>query len=70
MAKHKNSGKTVLEILKDKLGRIKNAPLDEDSPSWDAILHLAWEEIEERADRKEPGFSTFKKLLEQKRFNK
>jgi hypothetical protein len=65
-----NAGKTVSEILKMKKASIKNAPLEENSPSWDEILHLTWEEIEKKADQNEPGFRTFKKLLERKRFNK
>lgn len=65
-----NAGKTVAEILKDKRGSIKNAPLEPGSPSWDDILRLTWEEIEERARRREPGFQAFKKLLKEKRFDK
>ena len=65
-----NAGKTVREILKTKRASIKKARLEENSPSWAEILHLTWEEIEERADRNEPGFRTFKKLLERKRFDK
>jgi hypothetical protein len=65
-----NAGKTVEEILKGKRGNIMKAPLEPGSPSWDDILHLTWEEVEERADRREPGFRTFKKLLKQRRFDK
>jgi hypothetical protein len=65
-----NAGKTVEQILKGKRGSIKNAPLDPGAPSWDDILSLTWEEIEERADRREPGFQTFRKLLKEKRFDK
>jgi hypothetical protein len=65
-----NTGKTVAEILKTKKGRIKYAPLERGSPSWDDILHLTWEEVEERAQRGEPGFHTFYKLLKAKRFDK
>jgi hypothetical protein len=32
-----NAGKTIAEILKGKQARIKNAPLDEGSPSWNDI---------------------------------
>jgi hypothetical protein len=70
MAKHVNAGKTVAEILKRKRATIKDAPLDEGSPSWDDILDLTWEELKRRAARGEPGFRTFKKLLERRRFNK
>ncbi len=65
-----NAGKTVAEILTDKRGSVKNAPLDPGAPSWDDILHLTWEEVEEKARQREPGFSTFRKLLTDKRFNK
>ena len=65
-----NAGKTVAEILKSKRAGIKNAALEEGSPSWDDIMHLTWEEIEERHHRREPGFKTFHKLLRQKRYDK
>jgi hypothetical protein len=63
-------GKTVAEILRTKRGGIKNAPLEPGSPSWDDIMHLTWEEVEERQRRREPGFKTFHKLLKDKRFDK
>ena len=65
-----NAGKTVREILKGKQARIKNAPLEPGSPSWDDIMHLTWEELEDKARRGETGFSTFRKLLQRKRYNK
>ncbi len=65
-----NAGKTVAEILKGKLGSIKNAPLEPGSPSWDDILHLTWEDVKENEKRGLPGFRTFVKLLTRKRFNK
>jgi hypothetical protein len=58
-----NAGKMVAEILKGKQARIKHARLDPGSPSWDEIIHLTWEEIEERVRRREPGFQTIQKLL-------
>ncbi len=64
-----NVGKTVEEILRGKLGSIKDAPLEPGSPSWDDLLHLTWEEVE-RARRDEPGFRTIQKLLKRRRFNK
>jgi len=64
------AGKTVAEILRTKRARIMKAPLDPGSPSWDDIMHLTWEEIEERHRRREPGFKTFHKLLREKRFDK
>lgn len=70
MPAHKYARKTAEEILKEKQGRIKNAPLDEGSPSWDDILEMTWEEVEERAQKNEPGFRTFYKLLKRKRYDK
>jgi hypothetical protein len=65
-----NAGKTVAEILKTKRASIKNAPLDEGSPSWDDILHMTWEEIVENHRRRQPGFKTFHKLLKQRTYDK
>ena len=64
------SGQTVAEILQFKKARIKNAPLPKGSPSWDEILNLTWEEIEERKQRGESGFKTFHKLLKSKEYDK
>ena len=64
------AGKTVAEILKTKRARIKHAPLPEGSPSWDDIMQLTWEEIEEKYKQGDPGFKTFHKLLTSKRFEK
>ena len=65
-----NAGKTVAEILVGKRAGIKAATLEPGSPSWDEIMHLTWEEIVKKAQQREPGFDTFKKLLERRRFNK
>jgi hypothetical protein len=62
-----NAGKTVAEILKQKRAGIKNARLPRGSPSWDDIMHLTWEEIEEKAQGGERGFRTFQKLLSRER---
>jgi hypothetical protein len=70
MPAHNYAGKSVEEILKDKQGRIKNAPLEEGSPSWDDILDLTWEEVEESAQKNEPGYRTIYKLLKRKRYDK
>jgi hypothetical protein len=64
------AGKTLAEILKTKKARIKNAPLEHGSPSWDDIMDLTWEELVRRKKRGDPGFKTFHKLLKAKRFNK
>ena len=68
MAKY--SGKTVADILKLKKANIKNAPLEKGSPSWDDIMHLTWEEVQDLAKKAEPGFRTIHKLLTRKRFDK
>ncbi|MGH7172684.1 MAG: hypothetical protein ACRELG_20580, partial [Gemmataceae bacterium] len=57
------TGKTVAEILKEKKARIKKAPLDPGSPSWDDIRQLTWEEIDRRAKQRKPGYKTIRKLL-------
>lgn len=64
------SGKTVAEILQTKRAGILKVRLKPGSPSWNDIMHLTWEEIEERHRRREPGFKTFHKLLKDKRFDK
>ncbi len=65
-----SAGETVAEILTRKKAAIKKARLEPGSPSWDDIMHLTWEEVEERHRRREPGFKTFHKLLKEKRFDK
>ena len=70
MAKHRYSGQTVAEILIDKRAGIKKAALDEGSPSWDDIMELTWEEIEENHRRRVRGFKTIRKLLNERRFDK
>jgi hypothetical protein len=65
-----NAGKAVRDILRGKKGTIKDAELEPGSPSWDDIMDMFWEELSERASRREPGFQTFKKLLGQKRYDK
>jgi hypothetical protein len=64
------SGKTVAEILKVKKASIKDAALDPGSPSWDDVLHLTWEEIQDRAKRRLPGYKTIKKLLGSREYDK
>jgi hypothetical protein len=65
-----NARKTVAEILKGKLARIQYVPLESGSPSWDDIRHLTWEEVVERARKREPGFRTFRKLLTDGNYDK
>ena len=61
---------TVSEILRLRKGSIKQAPLPKGSPSWDSIMHLTMEEIEQLAKQKKPGYATLKKLLEDNRFKR
>jgi hypothetical protein len=70
VAKHANAGKTVAEILRGKKGRVRRAALDPGSPDWDDILHLTWEEIEDKAKKDQPGFRAIHKLLAQRKYNK
>jgi RHS repeat-associated protein len=65
-----NQGKTVDQILKERLGKIRQAPLDPGSPSWRDIGSMPWEEIVKRAKAREIGFDTIKKLLTDGRFKK
>jgi hypothetical protein len=70
MANSPNAGKTVAEILVDKKGSVRQAPLEPGSPGWDDIASMMWEEVVSRAAADEPGFRTIKKLLSDRRFNK
>lgn len=65
-----NAGKTVREILKGKQGGLKQAPLPPGSPTWDEVLDLTWEEVTQRAKRREPGYKTIRKLLSDPEYNK
>ena len=65
-----NMNKKVKDILKTKLGSIKNAKLPPGSPSWNDIMELTLAEIYRRAQRGDTGFDTFKKLLTQGCYNK
>ncbi len=68
--RHKFAGMTVTEILEKKKGSIKDAALDEGAPTWDEIADMPWEEIVDRAKRREPGYQTFKKLLSGQEYDK
>jgi len=65
-----NAGKTVGQILRGKRGAIRQAPLEPNSPGWDDILQMPWEEVVEKAEADEPGFRTIKKLLGDRRLDK
>lgn len=60
----------VREILKRKKGSIKNAPLEEGSPSWDEILDKTLAEVEQEAKKGTIGYYTIKKLLKKKEYNR
>jgi hypothetical protein len=64
------AGQTVAEILKSKKASIKNVALEPGSPAWDDVLDLTWEEIQERAKRRLPGYKTIKKLLGAREYDK
>ena len=70
MIAYKSSGQKVSEILKQKRGRIKQAPLPNGSPSWDEFGEMTWEQIEEGAAADKPGFKVVRKLLTDKRFDR
>ena len=61
---------TVAAILTRKLGKIKQAPLDPGSPSWDDIKGETWATIKRKAKRRVTGYHTFRKLLTDGRFDK
>jgi hypothetical protein len=65
-----DDNETVADILKRKLGSIKQAPLDPGSPSWDEIAGETWASVKKKAKRKKPGYKTFRKLLTDRRFDK
>lgn len=62
----------VSDILKTKKGSIRQAPLPSGSPSWSDLEaeDPTWAEVVANAKANKPGWKTFKKLLEQGRFNK
>lgn len=59
------SGMTVAEILRLKRAAILRARLEHGSPSWDDIMDMSWEEVEENHKRRKSGFKTFHKLLKE-----
>lgn len=65
-----NAGKSVRAILRGKQGRIRRVRLPRGAPSWDDILDLAWEEVEEEARMRTPGFATFRKLLTDREYDR
>ncbi|MCL2451107.1 MAG: hypothetical protein FWD17_19345, partial [Polyangiaceae bacterium] len=64
------AGKTDEENRKGQKGSIKQAALEEGSPSWNDIQKETWESIEQKARADKPGYRTIRKLLTQKEYNK
>jgi hypothetical protein len=64
------TGKTVREILRVKKGSIKDTRLTPGSPSWDELMDVPWEEIVRRAKARVRGYTTIKKLLNNKEYDK
>lgn len=60
----------VDDILKNKKGSIKNAPLEKGSPSWEQVQNMTMSEIDSGAKANKPGYRTLRKLLTDSRFNK
>jgi hypothetical protein len=50
--------------------RVKQAPLPDQSPAWEDLSDMTWEELEACADANLPGFRTIRKLLSDRRFDK
>lgn len=65
-----DDAETVADILRRKLGSIKQAPLDPGSPSWDDIRGETWQAIKRKARQRKTGYHTFRKLLIDRRFDK
>ncbi len=61
---------TVRQILTRKLGSIKQAPLPQGTPPWDAILEETWNDIVRKAKARKTGYKVFRKLLIDPRFDK
>jgi len=61
---------TFGEILKRKKGIIKYAPLPPGSPSWETIKGETWKSIKRKAKQRKTGYTVYKKLLLDIRFDK
>ncbi len=61
---------TVAAILARKKATIKYAALSPGSPSWDDIAGETWKSIKRKARRRVTGYTTFRKLLSDKRFDR
>ena len=70
LAKNAHGDKTVQEVLKEKKGSIKNAPIPPGGPNWKDLMPLTMEEIRKLAQKGETGYREIWKLLTDKRFNR
>jgi hypothetical protein len=61
---------SVSDVLKNKLGSIRKAPLPPGSPSWSDIGDMTMDEVRAAAQAKQTGFKTILKLLTDSRFNR
>ncbi|MBE9161636.1 MULTISPECIES: hypothetical protein [Microcoleaceae] len=58
------------EILKGKKGSIKQAQFPANSPSWEELSEMIWEEIKRGVEDNILGFSMVRKLLSDRRFDR
>lgn len=65
-----NLHKQVKDILKSKMGSIKNAPKKKGDPSWDIIYLMTLEEIQKRMNEGDAGYGRVYKLLIDHRFDR
>lgn len=65
-----NLHKQVKDILKSKMGSIKNAPKKKGDPSWDTIYLMTLEEIQKRMNEGDAGYGRVYKLLTDHRFDR
>jgi hypothetical protein len=63
------AGQQVVDILRHTKASIKQARLPQGSPSWDEFSQMTWEQLEDGARAKRPGFKVVRKLLTDKRFD-
>jgi hypothetical protein len=71
LAANKYGNKTVEEVLKDKKGSIKNAPLPPGGPNWDDLIKngVTMETIRRLAQKGETGYRELWKLLNKLEYN-
>jgi hypothetical protein len=65
-----SGSQTVNQVLKNRLGSIRRAPLPKGSPSWNDIGDMTMDEVRAAANSNQTGFKTILKLLNDNRFAK